>query len=61
MTSEEFSDVTIVIAGYTSDMNEMLKSNAGLKSRFTEFIDFLDWEVDDCVSFVKPWQLHIVL
>ena len=53
MTSDDFSDVTIVIAGYTFEINEMLKSNAGLKSRFTEFLNFPDWDAEDCVSFVK--------
>eukprot|EP00568_Trieres_chinensis_P019293 CAMPEP_0183330392 /NCGR_PEP_ID=MMETSP0160_2-20130417/85281_1 /TAXON_ID=2839 ORGANISM="Odontella Sinensis, Strain Grunow 1884" /NCGR_SAMPLE_ID=MMETSP0160_2 /ASSEMBLY_ACC=CAM_ASM_000250 /LENGTH=413 /DNA_ID=CAMNT_0025498599 /DNA_START=1 /DNA_END=1239 /DNA_ORIENTATION=- len=51
MTSEEFKDVVIVIAGYPSDINKMLDSNAGLKSRFTQFFHFPDWEVMDCLQF----------
>jgi len=51
MTSKDFSDVLIIIAGYSSEINKMLGSNSGLKSRFTTFFEFPDWEVDDCVAF----------
>ena len=51
MTSEEFADVTIIIAGYPSEIDEMLASNAGLKSRFQHFFEFPDWEALDCVNF----------
>jgi hypothetical protein len=53
MTSEEFQDVLIVIAGYTKEINDMLNSNSGLKSRFTQYFDFPDWEPQDCVSFFE--------
>jgi hypothetical protein len=43
----------IVIAGYTSDLEKMLNSNAGLKSRFTQFFDFPDWESEDCVALFR--------
>ena len=53
MTSEDFADVLIVIAGYPDEINEMLNKNVGLKSRFTDFFDFPDWEGFDCVKFFK--------
>lgn len=53
MTSAEFADVLIIIAGYTTEINEMLDSNQGLKSRFTDFFDFPDWNPSDCVAFFK--------
>ncbi len=53
MTSDEFADVLIVIAGYPTEINDMLNSNQGLKSRFTDFFDFPDWSPSDCVSFFK--------
>ena len=31
----------------------MLNKNAGLKSRFTEFFEFPDWESSDCVKFFQ--------
>ena len=53
MTSDEFADVLIVIAGYPSEINDMLNSNSGLKSRFTHFFEFPNWEPADCVSFFE--------
>ncbi|KAG3091235.1 hypothetical protein PI125_g17482 [Phytophthora idaei] len=34
-------------------MDHMLDRNAGLKSRFTRFIDFPDWEAQDAVVFLS--------
>ena len=31
----------------------MLSCNAGLKSRFTEFFKFSDWDSEDCTLFFK--------
>ena len=42
----------VVMAGYTADMHKMLESNPGLKSRFTEYIDFPDWNEQTCVNLV---------
>jgi hypothetical protein len=51
MTSDDYRDVLIVIAGYPTEIHDMLKTNSGLKSRFTHFFEFPDWEPEDCVSF----------
>jgi replication-associated recombination protein RarA len=51
MTSDQFKDVVIIIAGYHDEIHCMLKRNAGLKSRFTHFMEFPDWTVEDCVKF----------
>ncbi|CAB9509012.1 NFX1-type zinc finger-containing protein 1 [Seminavis robusta] len=53
MTSEEFADVLIIIAGYPDEINDMLNTNVGLKSRFTNFFDFPNWEASDCITFFK--------
>lgn len=53
MTSDMYKDVVIVIAGYRHEMDNMLKSNAGLKSRFTHFFNFPDWQKNDCRSFFE--------
>eukprot|EP00923_Selenidium_pygospionis_P041082 GHVN01071129.1.p1 GENE.GHVN01071129.1~~GHVN01071129.1.p1 ORF type:complete len:638 (+),score=127.86 GHVN01071129.1:193-1914(+) len=53
MTSQEFGDVTVVIAGYTDQIDEMLDRNSGLKSRFTQMIEFPSWKKEDCVSFYE--------
>ncbi|EGZ09125.1 hypothetical protein PHYSODRAFT_362049 [Phytophthora sojae] len=53
MTDPAYSGMVIVIAGYPKDMDVMLNRNAGLKSRFTRFIDFPDWEPEDGVAFLR--------
>jgi hypothetical protein len=56
MTSEEYRDVVIVIAGYPHEIEEMLRSNSGLKSRFTHFFEFPDWGPNDCKSFFEMFS-----
>ncbi|ETI29722.1 hypothetical protein L914_21561 [Phytophthora nicotianae] len=53
MTDPSYAGMVIVIAGYPKDMDIMLNRNAGLKSRFTRFIDFPDWEAKDGVAFLQ--------
>ena len=50
MTDPIYAGVVVVIAGYPKDIDEMLNSNAGLKSRFTHTLEFPNWEVNDCVQ-----------
>ena len=45
--------VVIIMAGYPGDMNKMLDTNPGLKSRFTHFIDFEDWSPEDCLHLFR--------
>eukprot|EP00474_Spongospora_subterranea_P008580 CRZ09038.1 hypothetical protein [Spongospora subterranea] len=52
MTSPEYSGMVVIVAGYPKDMDAMLDRNAGLKSRFNNYIDFPDWEVEDCMKFM---------
>jgi hypothetical protein len=51
MTNPEYAGVVVVIAGYPKDIDDMLQSNAGLKSRFTHTITFPDWNPNDCVDY----------
>eukprot|EP01138_Halocafeteria_seosinensis_P012762 gb/GECG01013038.1/.p1 GENE.gb/GECG01013038.1/~~gb/GECG01013038.1/.p1 ORF type:complete len:1630 (+),score=274.52 gb/GECG01013038.1/:1-4890(+) len=49
MTEEEYANKTVVIvAGYREPMYEMLSRNSGLRSRFTQEIEFPDWSAQDC-------------
>lgn len=41
------------MAGYPGDMNKMLDTNPGLKSRFTHFIEFEDWSAEDCLHLFR--------
>lgn len=58
----------VILAGYTDEMHRMLTHNVGLKSRFTETIEFDDWTPTRCAELVVkslrsgtvPFTLHDV-
>ena len=45
--------LAVVVAGYSEDMNEFIKSNQGLKSRFQTFIEFEDYGTEDLIKIFK--------
>lgn len=51
------TDIVIIFAGYTDDMNEFLKTNAGLKSRIPNVFDFPDYTVDEIIK-IGLIELH---
>lgn len=54
LTKPEFMNKLIVIlAGYTDDMNKLLKINPGLSSRFPEEVIFTSMQSADCVALLK--------
>src|SRR5699024_790437 len=44
------TDIVIIFAGYTDDMNEFLKTNDGLKSRIPNTFDFPDYTIDEIIQ-----------
>ena len=45
LTEEEFKNkMLVILAGYNDDMEKMIKTNPGLKSRFSERVHFEDFE-----------------
>ena len=46
-------DFIVIVAGYPDLMNQFLKSNPGLESRFNNFIDFEDYKPKDLVEIFK--------
>jgi AAA+ superfamily predicted ATPase len=44
----------VIFSGYAKDMNEFLDSNSGFKSRFSDYIDFKDYDlVEMCQIFAN--------
>lgn len=46
-------DLAVIVAGYTDNMREFIRSNEGLKSRFTHFVHFEDYTSDDMLGIFK--------
>ncbi len=55
LASPDF-DCIVVLAGYPTEMNHMLKSNPGLKSRFAYYFEFEDYNVEELLAIA---HLHI--
>ncbi len=48
--SREAVDMLVILAGYPKDMDEMLSSNSGLKSRFPYTFHFEDYSVEELLQ-----------
>lgn len=46
-------DLVVIVAGYTREMEEFLRSNTGLISRFNKFIDFKDYSNEELIMILK--------
>ncbi len=47
------NDMVVILAGYTDDMNEFLKNNEGLSSRFPNKIMFADYTIDEMMTIFE--------
>lgn len=43
----------VIVAGYTQEMGRFVRSNPGLESRFTKFIEFPDYNQDELVTIFQ--------
>ena len=54
----------VIAAGYEREMRDFLNSNPGLRSRFTNIIQFSDYSTDDCIqifaALLKGQKLSII-
>lgn len=46
-------DLIVIVAGYTEEMTEFIDSNPGLKSRFTRYIHFDDYQASDLLRIFR--------
>jgi hypothetical protein len=54
LTEDEYMGKTVVIlAGYEKEIDEMMASNVGFKSRFSETVRFDDWSIEQCCALVE--------
>jgi AAA+ superfamily predicted ATPase len=53
MMEEHRRDLAVIAAGYPTEMKRFIDSNPGLRSRFTTYIDFPDYSVDELVAIFQ--------
>lgn len=53
MMEDHRDDLVIIVAGYKQEMNEFLKANTGLISRFNKFINFKDYDNDQLLEILR--------
>lgn len=46
-------DLVVILAGYEDEMQEFLKANSGLKSRFPNVVHFEDYSIDEMYEIAK--------
>lgn len=54
MTDPKYEgNMVIILAGYTDDIDKLLRSNPGLKRRITERLEFRPWSSQDCLHLLE--------
>jgi len=54
LTEERFKNkLVIILAGYKKDIDDLLTVNPGLRSRFSQTMNFTDFSVEDCWTLVR--------
>ncbi len=55
---DETSNFVVITAGYPEEMNNFINSNPGLKSRFTHFFEFEDYNPDELVEIFRQFAVN---
>ncbi len=48
-------NLVVVLAGYSNEMERLLQSNPGLKSRFKKFFHFKDYNTEELIQIIKNY------
>ena len=46
-------DLAVIVAGYPDEMRQFIDSNPGLRSRFTHYVDFADYDARELVQIFE--------
>lgn len=53
MMEDHRDNLVVIVAGYRNEMQQFLKSNTGLISRFNKFIEFTDYTREELIQILK--------
>jgi SpoVK/Ycf46/Vps4 family AAA+-type ATPase len=48
-------NIVVILAGYPKEMDKLLESNPGLRSRFKKFLFFPDYSIDELLSIMESY------
>jgi SpoVK/Ycf46/Vps4 family AAA+-type ATPase len=51
-------NLVVILAGYPNEMEELLESNPGLRSRFKKFFSFPDYSIEELVTMMEKYGEH---
>lgn len=51
-------NLVIILAGYPNEMEQLLSSNPGLKSRFKKFFHFHDYSIPEIIAIIEHYGSH---
>ena len=53
LVEDHRDDLVVVLAGYTTEMGELLARNPGVRSRFPTVIEFVDYSADELMEIAR--------
>ncbi|WP_163102194.1 AAA family ATPase [Peribacillus alkalitolerans] len=53
--TKHHENLVVILAGYPKEMDKLLESNPGLRSRFKKFIHFQDYTVEELLEIMKSY------
>ena len=58
MMEDHRNNLVVIVAGYKEEMEQFLKANSGLVSRFNKFIDFPDYTIEELMEILDSMAEH---